>query len=173
MKPTIRILLFLCCLLTKPALAQQKPPDNDKEFEEAYNWRIRQEYLNEVYIPKDLTEAFIQLNKLIEKPAVEKFKNMPEPDAARKLHFSFGRWIIHNWGFYGGSRFSHFLKGLGIHHPDDMAQFVIVSYHRNLNRKPLDVKAQIAYYQEKRAKENEERLKKGEILHQETRKKKD
>ncbi|MBK8705690.1 MAG: hypothetical protein IPN33_20420 [Saprospiraceae bacterium] len=97
---------------------------------------------------------------------------MAEPDAARKLHFSFGRWIIHNWGFYGGSRFSHFLKGLGIHHPDDMAQFVIVSYHRNLNRKPLDVKAQITYYQEKRAKENEEKLKKGKVLHQETRKKK-
>ncbi|MBL7791505.1 MAG: hypothetical protein JNK77_04215 [Saprospiraceae bacterium] len=172
MKPTIWISLFLCCSILRPGLAQQKPPENDKEFEEAYAWRIRQEFLNDVYIPKDLTEAFIQFNKLIEKPAIEKFKNMAEPDAARKLHFSFGRWIIHNWGFYGGSRFSHFLKGLGIHHPDDMAQFVIVSYHRNLNRKPLDVKAQITHYQEKRAKENEEKLKKGKVIHQETRKKK-
>lgn len=172
MKLSNWISLLLGCWAFSPALAQQKPPENDKEFEEAYAWRIRQEYLYEVYIPKDLTDAFIQLNKLIEKPAIEKFKNMPEADAARKLHFSFGRWIIHNWGFYGGSRFSHFLKGLGIHHPDDMAQFVIVSYHRNLNRKPLDVKTQITYYQEKREKENEERLKKGAVLHEEVRKKK-
>lgn len=148
----------------------QKPPETKEEYEKAYQDRIVKEYLFEVYIPKDLTDAFIQLNKLIDEPSKQKFKSMPEEEAADRLFFSFGRWIIHNWGFYGGSRLSHFLRGLGITHPEDMARFIIITYHRNLNRKPLDVKALIERFQAERLKELEERRKEGTILYEETKK---
>ena len=84
--------------------------------------------------------------------------------AVKKLHFSLGRWIIHNWGFYGGSRMSHYIKELGITHPDDQAKFIILSYHRYLNKKPLQVKEQVAAVLEIQQKKKEERLKKATVL---------
>ncbi|MDX1941807.1 MAG: DUF6794 domain-containing protein [Saprospiraceae bacterium] len=155
--------LFSCIALVA------QPPMSKQEFEKEYQRRIKLEYINEVYIPIDLADAFVQLNKLIDDSSRASFKSMSEEEAASKLFFGFGRWMIVNWGFYEGSRLSHYIKELGITFPDDMAQFIMVSYHRNLNRKPLDVKAQIEYYQEKRRKEHEERLSKGTIIKTETR----
>jgi len=172
---------YLCALFLTAALFQaphvfaqpgESPPQTKEALEKAYQKRITQEYINKVYIPKDLTDAFIQLNKLIDEPSRLKFKEVPEDEAARKLHFSLGRWIAVNWGFYEGSRFSKFIQDLGIDDPDDMARFVMISFHRNLNRKPLDVKGQVAFYEEKQQKEKEERLKKGEVIEEMTRKRK-
>ena len=164
-------LLFLGLFLAVSSwMSAQKPPETKEEYEKAYEWRIRQEYLYEVYIPADLTDAFIQLNRLIDDPSRQKFKALDEEEATHRLFFSLGRWIIHNWGFYGGSRLSHFLHGLGITHPEDMARFVMITYHRNLNRKPLEVKALVERFQEARKKEAEEKRKEGTILYEETRK---
>lgn len=162
-------LLLLCLLAGAFSLSAQKPPETQEEFEKAYQYNIRQEYLHNVYIPKDLTDAFIQLNRLIDEPSKQKFKSLEEEEAASRLFFSLGRWISHNWGFYGGSRLSHFIRELGITHPEDMARFVIISYHRNLNRKPLEVKSLIEKFQSERQKEQEERRNQGEVLFEETR----
>ncbi|MCB9284234.1 MAG: hypothetical protein H6563_09195 [Lewinellaceae bacterium] len=164
-------LFFLGIFLAVSAcVSGQKPPENKEEYDKAYEWRIRQEYLYDVYIPADLTDAFIQLNRLIDEPSKQKFKGMDEEEAAHQLFFSLGRWIIYNWGFYGGSRLSHFLRGLGITHPEDMGMFVMITYHRNLNRSPLEVKSLVERFQEERKKEVEEKHKEGTILYEETRK---
>lgn len=157
-------------LLFTALFAQAQPANSKAEYEKIYQERIKLEYLNGQYIPRDLTDAFIELNKLIDASSKLSFKNVPEEEAARKLYFSLGRWITENWGFYAGSRLSHFIRELGITFPEDMAQFIIVSYHRNLNRKELKVKEQVEYYKEKRRKEYEERLAKGTVLKEQTRK---
>lgn len=163
--------IIIAAILTITAFATWAQPAGSKaEFEKRYQERITKEYLNGQYIPRDLTDAFLELNKLIDADSKASFKSVPEEEAAHKLYFSLGRWITENWGFYGGSRLSHFIKGLGITFPEDMAQFIIVSYHRNLNRKELKVKEQVTYYQEKRRKEHEERALKGTVLKEETRK---
>ena len=79
--------------------------------------------------------------------------------------------MIYNWGFYQGSRLSHYLKGLGLEHPDDMARFMIVSWHRHLNEKPLDIKLQVDYYFKLREQERLERELGKEVIHEEKRKK--
>ncbi len=155
--------------MSLPGLSQ-KPPDTEAEYEAAYQKRIQKEILDGVYIPKDLTDAFIQLNKLIDEDSKAKFKKMPEEEVSKKLFFSFGRWITYNWGFYGGSRLSNYLRGLGIYQPDDMASFIMIAYHRNLKQEKLDIKGLIQYFEEKREKEKETRLREGTILFQETRK---
>ncbi|GJM34108.1 MAG: hypothetical protein DHS20C18_31090 [Saprospiraceae bacterium] len=162
------ILLLFLLLQTITGIAQ-KLPETDEEFEKAYQERIQQEYLFNVYIPADLTDAFVQLNKLIDQPSKEKFKSHPEAEAAHKLHFSLGRWIIHNWGFYQGSRLTHFLNGIDLFHPDDMARFIIITYHRNLNRQSLEVKALVAQLLERRQKEAQGRQKEGTVIHSEKR----
>jgi len=144
----------------------------DEIFQKNYNKRIKKERLYGVYIPKDVPDAFAQLNKLTPREAKANFKSVPEEVAVKKLHFSLGRWIIHNWGFYEGSRLSHHLRQIGVAHPDDQARVIITVYHRYLNKTPLAVKELATYYTEKRRKELEEKKKQhGQVLSKEVRKK--
>ncbi len=166
-----RFIITAIALLFCATLIGQ-PPSSREEIEAEYQRRIRQETLNGVYIPKDLTDAFVQLNKLIDEESKMAFKTVPEDTAARKLFFSFGRWVTRNWGFYGGSRLSHFLRELGVTYPEDMARFIIITYHRNLNRKPLNVKELVEQFAEKRRQEHLELLEGGKIIREETRKRK-
>ena len=163
------LLLSYLIVISNLALAQQ-PPTTKDSYEKEFQKRIKKERLFGVYIPKDLGDCFIELNRLIDSKSKLKFKKHTEEEVARKLHFSLGRWIIHNWGFYGGSRFSVYLNKIGLNYPDDMARFIIVSYHRNLNRNKLKVKEQVEFYKAIRKKEMEERRKEGKIIHEETRK---
>ena len=160
--------LFLL-MLPDLSMAQIGPPNNKKEFDKMYKRRIRQKVLNRVYIPKDMAEAFNELNKKIDDGSKKKFMTVPEEMAARRLHFSLGRWLITNWSFYEGSRFAHYLREIGITHPDDMAQFTMRTYHRHLNKKPLDVKPLIIEIKERRKKEAESKRSGGEIIHEEKR----
>jgi hypothetical protein len=167
----MRLLVFFFCTFLFVALVngQDGPPNTSTEFEQQYQWRIQQEILNEIYIPKDLTDAFVQLNRLVDTPSKEKFKTATEEEAARKLHFSLGRWMIVNWGFYEGSRLTVFLNQIGLRHPDDMARFLIITYHRNLNRKPLDVQQLVETLINVRKAAAEKNKKPGTVLQEETR----
>lgn len=156
--------IAICC-----SGISQKPPETVSEYEKKYNRQIVKEYLYGVYIPRDLTDAFIQLNKKMDADAKTKYRSIPEELVTEKLFFSFGRWIIHNWNFYEGSRLSHYIKSMGIHHPEDMAGFIMIAYHRNLNRKSLNIKELIQLFHDKQEKAKEQLLKKGEILYEETR----
>lgn len=149
---------------------QSGPPNNKEEFEKMYAWRIRQTQLNGVYIPKDLAEAFVQLNSKISPDIIADLKTRPEDMVVKKLHFSFGRWMIINWSFYEGSRFSDYLRQIGVTHPEDMAHFVMITYHRHLLNKPLDVKQLVTQIKEKRLDEANKKRGQGTIISNETRK---
>jgi hypothetical protein len=136
-------LLFLVSFFLFQSLGwaqKYEPADTEAQYKAQYEQRIKKERLFGRYIPKDLNDAFSQFTILIEEKDRQKFQMMNEEDAYHKLFFSFQRWIINNWGFEGGSRFSHYLKGLGLSHPEDMAAFVLVTYHRRLNNKDLGIK---------------------------------
>ncbi len=177
---TVKYLIFGIASLTAFELfAQQAPTQTEKKdekedvvdpYEAAYQERIQKEYLFGVYIPRDLADCFIQLNRLIDRDSRQKFKQMSEADAAQKLHFSLGRWMTHNWGLYGGSRLSYYLSQLGLGNPDNMVRFIIITYHRNLNKEKLEVKALIEHFQAAQQKQAEDRLKQGKIIHEERRK---
>ena len=164
---------MLCVSLLIGLLPVTGQTNRDKEiakFEKEYQKRVKKERLFGVYIPKDLADSFSQLNRLTTQSSKQIFRNAPEEIAIKKLHFSLGRWIIHNWGFYGGSRLSHYLKELGVTHPDDQARMIIRSYHRYLNKQPLDVKQQVEGVLAAQKAKVDEKLKKATILHTEKRK---
>ena len=166
--------LFLCLFvfaIAYPSLNGQSTLSKEELFLKNYNKRIKKERLFGVYIPKDVPDAIAQLNKLTPRDAKTSFKSVPEEIAVTKLHFSLGRWIIHNWGFYEGSRLSHHLKKIGAIHPDDQAKVLITAYHRYLNKVPLDVKKVADFYTEKRRKEFEAKKKKGKVLSKQVKKK--
>ena len=93
---------------------------------------------------------------------------MTEYEAEHKLYFSLGRWICTNWGFYEGSRMSHYLRESGITFPEDQATAIIIAWHRSLNKKEINFKELRDRMVEKRKKEQEERLKKAKIIKEET-----
>ena len=165
---------FLCLFIFFSFLFSVNAQDGltkEEQFQKEYNKRIKKERLFGVYIPKDMPDAIAQLNRLAPREGKATLKNLEEATAVKKLHFSLGRWIIHNWGFYGGSRLSHHLKQIGVSHPDDQARVIITAYHRYLNKKPLEIKKLAEFYAEKRRKEIEEKKKKGKVLSKEVRKK--
>ncbi len=173
----MRLMLIACLLWPVCVQAQDNPytdpPATEEEYRQQYAWRVQQEYLFGVYIPRDLYDAFRVLDEKISERSKEKLLSVDEETAWRKLFFSFGRWMMVNWAFYEGSRFEHYLRELGLGHPDDMVRFMIVTYHRHLSGKPLQVKELVAELAEERRKAHLERLLQGEVLHEEVIRKRD
>ena len=168
----IKILAFLSFIVLSLNLFSQEaqPSFSKKEIEENYKNRIQQTTLLGQYIPKDLPDAINELNKLTDEASRTKFKNMSENEAVHKLYFSLGRWITTNWGFYEGSRLSHYLREVGISYPEDQAVSLILAWHRSLNKKDINFREIRDKIVEKRKKEKEERLKGGTIIKEEIKK---
>lgn len=163
--------LFFFLAIAAPSLAQEGPPSDEKEFEKQYNERIKKDKLNNVYIPKNLDDAMLQLDKIISAESQTKIKAIPEDTVCTLLHNRLGQWMILNWGFYGGSRLSHYLRSAGVTFPDDMADFLILAYHHRLNGKPVSIKELAIFFKEKRKKEHQEEIKSGKVIHEEKKKK--
>lgn len=152
------IALALVLTLTTTLFAQAKTKQ-DSIWEHKYQQRILKKKLDGIYIPQNLGDAHAQLNKLISKESKQKFSMMTEDEVRHKLFFSLGRWIVYNWGFRDGSRLSHRLRKLGIYHPEDMAEFIMITYHRKMLHKELHAKELIDQMRKKRKKEWEKRHK--------------
>lgn len=129
----------------------------EAEFMAEYNKRITMEMINGVYIPADLEDAFSELNRLSDPKGLAEFKSTPEDSIRRKLHFGLGKWMLVNWGMEDGSRISHYLKQKGITLPDDMVEYIIVMWHRNLNGKPLKTEDEIARIQQRMVEDQKKR----------------
>jgi len=136
--PFLMLLGFLA-FASFPAFSQ-----TPEEFEANYAKRIKEEMLFGVYIPVDLNDAHAELSRLADQEGLLKFQTAPEDSIRRKLHFGFGRWIMTNWGLEEGSRISHYLKTLGVSRPDDMVRLIIVTWHRKLNNRPLEIEKELA-----------------------------
>jgi len=168
----IRAFLLLVFGVIAFESVSQEFGETEAELDSIYEARILMEEIDGVYIPVDLEDAFLELERLSSAADIEKFKSATEETVRDKLHFGLGRWMVHNWGFYMGSRLSHHLKELGLEHPDDMAKFLLVSWHRHLNGEPLAIEEQVKYYYEKREQERRDRAGSKEVINEETRKKK-
>ena len=110
----------------------------EKRFNEQYNRNIKKSRINGVYIPKNLSEAFDELKALSSEESLNKFKSVEADLVISRLHYGLGRWMIMNWNFYDGSRLSHNIKEYGVTHPDDMARFILFTFHNHLNGIDID-----------------------------------
>ena len=97
------------------------------------------------YIPKDLNDCFIELDKLLESEDVEELKNGTKEDTMMEHHF-LGRHLRNNWGLWKGSRLSKWFNEKGIYHADDMSAIILDSYWRYLNLEPIELDEQIEHY---------------------------
>lgn len=141
---------------------------NEAEFDSVYAERIKLEEIHGVYIPRDLNDAFTELERLSSPADLKKFQTAPEAAVRTRFHFGLGRWMIVNWGFYEGSRLSDYLKTAGLQHPDDMARVILVCFYRHLNQQSLKFEEEVAFYQAQREQERLERESKKEVILEET-----
>lgn len=153
----LSLTIGLCfCLLTVHEVGAQKKDDVLET--PVYAELIKKEYINNVYIPESLYDAFEELKRLSDKQGLNNFKGGDEEVVAKKLHFGLGRWIMKKWNLHDGSRYAHYLREKGLSYPDDMARFTIISLHRHLNGVDLDIDGRIKKVKDQRDKEHRERM---------------
>ncbi len=158
---------IICFFVPFLSIAQVKDTTYANQYAQEYQERISKAYINGRYIPKDVDDAMRVLDEVVDPDGQERFRVQPEDRAVKMIHFSFGRWMIVNWGFYEGSRLSHTLREKGITYPDDMASTLMYCYHRKLNDQPMQLDSLAAHFSELRRLEVEERLKQGTVIESE------
>lgn len=99
------------------------------------------------YIPTNLNDALDYLDCVwVDK---EVFKNKSEKDAVADAQFGGGQWMRNDWELWKGknSLYREF-KSLGITFPEDISSIILVSFHRRLNHKDIDLSGQVREYKE-------------------------
>ncbi len=106
--------------------------EQDKRARE-YQLRIEMDSINGVYIPKDIEDCCVQLDKILSEKDKEYIKGLPKKDDTIDLHFGLGMWIRNNWGLWGGSRLQKYLFDIS-DHPDGMSSIILKYYYDWLNK---------------------------------------
>jgi hypothetical protein len=109
-------------------LARKEKRDQEIRKSEELKKRIVAETIGERYIPKDLGEAFLELDK--ELPEIDR-KEMAALKTRKDMlayHHGLGTWLRNNWGLWSGSRLQKYFTDKGIGHPDDMSSIVLFYY---------------------------------------------
>lgn len=121
---------------------------------------IHRQILHIDYVPETLEECFEYLNKFLQDRNV--FKGVEEDEVVATSHHSLGRWLRNKWYLWWDKSFAikaierkdemypqlkpeiiTYFQGLGVNHPDDMSGIIILSYHRNLNDREIELEKQI------------------------------
>ncbi len=149
----MRKLLFTLSLLVSTTLIFAQTAEEKEAYQKQYEFNIKQSRIDGTYIPADVNEAIKEIKDLSPPEGLSSFAEMEDEwEAASKIHFGLGRWIVVNWNFYDGSRLSHHLKEQGILHPDDMAKYILILLHRDLNKKTIDPEPLVEKLAEERKK---------------------
>ena len=96
-----------------------------KEFET----RLTLETINGIYIPKNLEECFLELDKLLSEVDRREMKALPQREDMIQYHMGLGMWLRNNWGLWGGSRLLKYFSEKGLRHPDDMSGLLLNFYY--------------------------------------------
>jgi len=101
--------------------------------EEEYQKKFQLDSINGVYIPKNIKECFLELDKLLSKEDIKKIKELKNKSETIEYHHSIGLWIRNNWGLWGGSRFQLYMHDRMKDEPDGMSAMILEFYWEWLN----------------------------------------
>lgn len=167
----LRVLFFIACfLIVDFVFGQDKNVKKVIPNDSTYQENIKKSRLYGVYIPRDIDDALVKLMELTDEDARKPLMNVTEDVMVKKLYFGLGRWMAYNWNFEEGSRFSHYLRLKGLYYTEDMTRFMLITFHRHINKKPLESEKLISQFIDQRAKKIKEEQAKMEVLHSEKKK---
>lgn len=147
----LTLLLFLIASISSQGQILQ-----DSLWRAKYEENIVKKEINGIYIPVDIADVFSELDKMSSPDSKNKIREGREEIVVQRLSRGLGKWMLINWNFYEGSRLSHYLKNLGVSHPDDMVAYLIASYYRYLNELPLQLEERAESIRKVRFEEQEE-----------------
>lgn len=110
-------------------LARQEKVAQDRKNRENLKQRWVAEKINDIYIPKDLGECFVELDKILKEIDKKEMRSLAKREDTVKYHMGLGMWMRNNWGLWGGSRLQKYFIDRGIRHPDDMSMVVLYYYY--------------------------------------------
>jgi len=91
-----------------------------------------------MYIPKDLADCFVQLEKMLRPGNIAHIRNATEDDLSLE-HFGLGLWMRDNWGLWGRSRLAEWFNARGITDPDEMSSAILRSFRRHLRGEKVEL----------------------------------
>jgi hypothetical protein len=103
--------------------------------------------VHETSIPKNLEQCFTTLDKTMPDNEIELIRTLHEDSIYDHDEFRFGTDFFHAWKLYDGSRLTKYFNKLGLAGSHEIYETILVSYHRHLNNKELDLIGQIKKYQ--------------------------
>lgn len=113
---------------------QEKRQENAKRREELKK-RMVAESIEGIYIPKNLGECFIELDKLLKEVDKKEMQALSQRRDMIRYHLSLGMWMRNNWGLWGGSRLQKYFADRGVSDPEEASSIVLYHYHDWLNGK--------------------------------------
>jgi hypothetical protein len=116
-------------------LARQEKQQEKIEERAELNERLTAEKIDGVYIPKNLGECLIELDKRLTEIDKKEMQALPARGGMISYHLGLGTWMRNNWGLWGGSRLQKYFLDKGIKHPESMSSIVLYHYHDWLNGK--------------------------------------
>lgn len=91
--------------------------------------RLTLDSINHVYIPVNLKDCFLQLDKILKPIDKEVIKNYKSRGDMLGLHHGLGMWIRNNWGIWGGSRLQVYFGQRGFSEPDSVSSIILDGYY--------------------------------------------
>ena len=109
-----------------------------KKDNEEYLAKVQKDTLNGVYIPKDLKDCFVQLDKILSEKDRTNIKNLKNKQETIQYHHGLGMSLRNSWGLWGGSRLQKYFLDKKVNHPDGMSSLILEYYFDWLNNKNAD-----------------------------------
>lgn len=127
--------IFIALLTSFYACQPKKPKVERWEYEVEHQYTA--DTLQGNYIPKDLNDCFIQIDKLWNDSTKNAVKKMSEEDFWMSRYSNFGMYMRNNWRIWGGSRLSKYFNDYGVYNAERISVVILISYHRYLLGKPI------------------------------------
>lgn len=110
-------------------IARQEKLQQLKEQRAERERRMTAERINGVYIPRNLGECFIELDKLLSEIDKNEMRALPKRDNMIQYHLGLGTWMRNNWGLWGGSRLYKYFHDKALTDPEAMSSIVLFYYY--------------------------------------------
>jgi len=91
--------------------------------------RMTAEKIDGVYIPRDLGECFVELDRLLSEIDKNEMRALPKQRDMIQYHLSLGMWMRNNWGLWGGSRLYKYFQDKALTDPEEMSSIVLFYYY--------------------------------------------
>ncbi len=117
------------------AIARKERQEQIVKERELLKQSLVAEKIGNIYIPKDLGDCFIELDKLLSEVDKNEMKSLPKRDDMIRYHMGLGMWMRNNWRLWGGSRLQKYFTDRKISHPDNMSSVILFYYHDWLTSK--------------------------------------